>query len=235
MEAEKWEPLGDGFGVFTSPSFRFSGDSLLLADFSLQVAPPGGLAADLGAGCGIVAMLLAKAGTFAAIHAVEIQEEACRLIEQSAAQSGEMQTVHACHADLRALRGLLPGNRFDLVVCNPPYKQAGAGAASPHPARRLARQEEGCRFAEITQAAARLLRFGGSFCLCQRPERLCGVFEALCACGLEPKLLRVVQQRPGSEPSLLLIQARKGGKPGLRMLPTLVIENPQNPGPTATK
>ena len=43
--------------------------------------------------------------------------------------------------------------------------------------------------------------------------------------GLEPKKLRLVQQRQNSAPMLFLLEARRGGKPGLQILPTLLVED----------
>ena len=42
--------------------------------------------------------------------------------------------------------------------------------------------------------------------------------------GLEPKRLRLVQQRPGKAPFLFLLEGRRGGKPGLTVEPVLLIE-----------
>lgn len=64
-------------------------------------------------------------------------------------------------------------------------------------------------------AAARALKYGGDFYLVHRPERL----AQLCACaenaGLEPKRLALVRHQAGGSISLILLQCRKGAKPGL--------------------
>jgi len=58
-----------------------------------------------------------------------------------------------------------------------------------------------------------------------RPERLSEIFCTLTAHGLEPKRLRMVQYRQGSAPNLVLIEARRGGKPGLAIEPPLLLTN----------
>ena len=78
-------------------------------------------------------------------------------------------------------------------------------------------------FAILCAAAAYLLRTGGSFCLVHRPERLSELFVCLSAHGLEPKRLRLVCPREGSAPSLVLVEARRGGKPGLVIEPALLL------------
>ena len=64
-------------------------------------------------------------------------------------------------------------------------------------------------------AARRLLRNGGRFALCHRPERLCDVLCALRAQGLEPKRVKLLSHSPGHLPSLLLVEGVRQGRPGL--------------------
>ena len=93
-------------------------------------------------------------------------------------------------------------------------------------AARLARHEQPGTLDEVVAAASRLLRFGGRFCLCHRPERLADVVAALRRRGLEPKRLRTVQGAAASAPWLLLLEAKKGGKPGLRCEPPWLQDHP---------
>ena len=44
--------------------------------------------------------------------------------------------------------------------------------------------------------------------------------------GLEPKRLRLVCHRADSAPSLVLVEGRRGGKPGLNLLPSLILRGP---------
>jgi tRNA1(Val) A37 N6-methylase TrmN6 len=67
----------------------------------------------------------------------------------------------------------------------------------------------------LFRAAGWAVRYGGDFFLVHKPERL----SELCACGtkhgLEPKRLLLLRHRPGDPINLVLLQCRKGGKPGL--------------------
>jgi len=92
--------------------------------------------------------------------------------------------------------------------------------------RRTARTEEACTLEDICRTAGRLLRWGGAFCLVHKPERLTDLLCALRENGLEPKRLRLVSPRWDRAPSLLLAEARRGGRPGLRVEPPLILENP---------
>ena len=113
----------------------------------------------------------------------------------------------------------------DLVVCNPPYKASGCGVVNDNDHKRIARHEQECTINDVTKAAERLLNFNGRLCICQRMERLSDVIESMKKHGIEPKKIRFVQQRTTSAPKLFLIEGKKGAKPGMIALATLLIEN----------
>lgn len=217
------EPLGGGLQIYVTDSYHFSTDTILLANFSLQKGHK--KYADLGTGCGTIPLLWHRENTQLEIHAVEIQEDACALAQRSVEENqlGDAITVH--HADLRDLRGVLPFGCFDVVASNPPYKLGGSGIQNPESRKLIARHETECTLEDICETASKLLQFGGRFCVCQRPERLADVMEAMRQFSIEPKTLRLVQQRTTKAPKLFLLEGRKGGSRGfLNVLPTLLIE-----------
>ena len=140
--------------------------------------------------------------------------------------------VRAFNLPAGGFAGDRPAGSFDLAVCNPPYFPPSSGPPPKGEARRTARTEESCTLEEVCRAAARLLRWGGSFCLVHKPERLADLVCALRESGLEPKRLRFVCVRPERAPSLILMEARRGGRPGLRAEPPLALENADG-SPTA--
>ena len=78
----------------------------------------------------------------------------------------------------------------------------------------------------LAAAVGRLLKNGGRFALVHRPERLCDLFAALRSAGLEPKRLQMVQHDAAGVPGLVLLECRRGGKPGLRAEPALLLYDP---------
>lgn len=215
------ERLSYGTRLYVSDAHRFGTDAFLLAGFA---APrPKDRCCDLGAGCGIIPFIWCDKGPPASILAVELQEEGVALMRRSAALNGLEKQITPLHGDLRTLHSDKAGT-FDLVSCNPPYKAASTGILSQTHSDRIARHETACTSRDVAQAAARLLRFGGRLCVCQRPERLCDVLEAMRGSGIEPKRLRFVQQRPDTPPWLFLAEGKKGGKPFLRVERPLIIE-----------
>lgn len=215
---EHFELLGDGIGVFTTTAHAFGADALRLADF----VPPGlHTICEFGTGCGVIAVLLAARDAATHITALDVQADAVVLATKSVLQSGLQARVTTLTADWRHT-SLTPAS-FEAVVCNPPYFPPATGGVSADPARRLARHEESpAAFDELCAAAAKLLKHGGRFLFCHRPERMADLFSSLRQAGLEPKRLRLVQHDASSAPFLLLCEARKGGRAGLTCEPTFV-------------
>ncbi|MCL2513521.1 MAG: methyltransferase [Oscillospiraceae bacterium] len=222
MKAEI-ENIG-GFKLITSPEHRFGADAFLIAAFSKPEKSHN--IADLCTGCGIIPFYLMRYGIEPPVYAVDIEKNAIELLESSAALNNLEKNIVPVLADLRSLKGLLPFNFFDLITANPPYKPAGTGKLPCSAAAKTANHETSCTFEDVCESAAKLLRPGGRFCVCMRPERLASAFDALRQNKIEPKRLRFVSDKPSSAPFLALIEGRKcGKKDGLATEPQLCIRN----------
>lgn len=230
MSGERWEALAPGGLRFICGGGQFPPglDSFLLS--SLPRLKPGLRVCDLGCGTGLVSLLLLQRQRDLTVTGLDIQPEAVRLGTLAAAENGLADRLSFLAGDLR--EPVLPAGRFDLAVCNPPYFPPSSGPAPKGTARRTARTEESCTLEDVCRAAARLLRWGGSLCLVHRPERLADLLCALRQAGLEPKRLRLAAPRPEKAPSLVLAEARRGGRPGLTVEPPLILEGPDG-SPTA--
>lgn len=224
MGGERWEVLCPGGLRFVYGNGQFPPglDSFLLS--SMPRLKPGLKVCDLGCGTGLVALLLLQRQPDLVVTGLDIQPEAVRLANLAASENRLTDRLSFRLGDLRELP--LPAGTYDLAVCNPPYFPPSSGPLPKGDARRAARTEETCTLEDVCLAAARLLRWGGSFCLVHKPERLTDLLCTLRQTALEPKRLRWVSSRLEAVPSLVLLEARRGGRPGLRMEPPLVLENP---------
>ena len=202
--------------------FRPSTDTFLLGAFPRLRR--GMTVCELGAGTGLLSLLLLAREPELTVTGVELQPQACALFRRTAEENGLQGRMHCLEGDLR--QGLLPPGRFRLAVANPPYFPPDAGAVAPDAARRTARAETDCTLSQLCAAAARALTWGGSFCLVHRPDRLADVLEELRRVRLEPKRLRLVQYRAEKAPSLVLAEGRKGARPGLELLAPLILTGP---------
>lgn len=223
MADTRLEYLGSGISAVVSSEHSFGTDALLLADFAAPKRKE--KICDFGTGCGIIPLLWCRNGHDEKITAVEIQTAACEQVQAAIKHNALEKSLEVIHADIRCLKDVLPAGCYDLVTMNPPYKALYTGIKSSDEAGLIARHEVMCSLEEVAAAAAGVLKFGGRFCLCHRPERLCDVFIALRGAGLEPKRFRMVAQATGKAPWLILVEAKKGGKAGVIVEPQLLIKN----------
>jgi len=215
------ENIGGGFQAEVTRDHSFGTDSYLLAWFASP--KPNEQACDLGTGCGIIPLLWCRRQPALSVAAIEIQKEAVELARRSASRCGVEDRITVYHADLRDWKEILGPNTQNLVAMNPPYFPAGSGELSKSPAARIARHEgEGCSFLDVANAAFGLLKQGGRFCFCHRPERLADVLEILSQARLVPKRILFAHHTPNSSPWLFLCEARKGVSKGIKILPPFI-------------
>ena len=201
---EKTEQLGPYTLSWKDGVFPLGGDALALGAFS--TVKPGWRVCDLGTGSGVLLLLLARRAENLSLTGIDIDPLSARIARENLAANGLPGEILT--GDLR--RSPLPAGGFDLVVSNPPYFPVGSGKSGGP-----ARSEEFCSLEELCAAAGRLVKNGGRFALCHRPERLTDVLCALRAHGLEPKRLKLTAHAPDHPPSLLLVEAVKQAGPGL--------------------
>jgi len=202
--------------------YRFSVDSILLGRFA--AARAGQRVLDLGAGCGVIAILIGALCKPRQLVAVELQPALARLIALNA-ELNHIAVAAVC-ADLRqrAIPGIAPNN-FDLVVANPPYRRRFSGRESPDAGRRAARGETSAQLDDFVTAAARCARFGGRVAMVFDAARIIDLIASLRAHALEPKRLRFVHPRRERAASTVLIEACKGGGVEAAVEPPLIMYN----------
>ena len=198
------EQLGPDTLSWPDGVFPLGGDSLALGAFA--AVKPRWRVCDLGTGSGALLLLLARRAEGLSLTGVELDPLSAQTARDNLLENNLAGEI--VEGDLR--QAILPAGGFDLVISNPPYFPVGAGTSGGS-----ARSEESCTLNELCTAAARLVKNGGRFALCHRPERLTDVLCALRAHGLEPKRLKLISHSPGYPPSLVLVEALRQGKPGL--------------------
>ncbi len=222
MSAAAHEYLGAGITAVISGEHGFGTDAMLLAYFASPKRTD--RVCDLGTGCGIIPLLWCREKRENLITAIDIQPAACEQVRQAIELNSLQDKLEVINADLREMKGVVPLGIFDTVTMNPPYKAADAGIKSADTAALIARHEVMCSLSDIMQAAEKLLRFGGRFCICHRPERLSDILCLMRENSIEPKRLRLVCQREGAAPWLVLAEGRKGGRRGgLKIEPSLLL------------
>ena len=210
--------------VYEDTAFPPGTDSFLLS--SLPRLKAGLRVCDLGCGTGLLGLLLLQRQSKLQVTGIELQAAAVALAQKAIEKNRLQDCFSIIEGDLRNVKAHFKTGSFDLVICNPPYYPPQSGAVSGDPALRTARAETECTLEDVCRAASYLLRWGGSFCLVHKPERLTDLLCALRQAAIEPKRLRFVCKTAADAPSLLLLEGRRGGKPGLTIEPPLILQNP---------
>ena len=204
------ELLHNGYTLDLSRGgFPLSTDSVVLAGFVRLSRNAKVL--DLGSGCGTLGLLLCAEDPTCHVTGFELDEAAHGAALGNIRRNDLECRLESICADLRTIPDTVAPGSFTACVSNPPYFSGGPASA----AHTAARREDCCTLEDLLRSAAWALKYGGDFFLVHRPERLAEIFTKSAAVQLEPKRLCLVRHRADGPVSLVLVQCRKGAKPGL--------------------
>ena len=204
------EQLHNGFTLELCPgAFPLSTDSIALADFVRL--PKNATVLDIGSGCGTLGLLLCSRDDICKVTGIELDANAHKTALNNINANGISSRLSSICADAADLNRLVAPGSFSCCVSNPPYFSAGpASQKTP-----LARRDDMLSPDALFAGAAWALRYGGDFFLVHKPEML----AQLCALGakhnLQAKRLCLLRHKESGPVALVLLQLRKGAKPGL--------------------
>ena len=186
--------------------YRYSVDALLLAHFVLPAA--GETVLDLGAGSGVIPLILAQRGAPKKIVGVEIQRRLAGMARRNVRLNSLNHRITILHRDLKKLPEIFPPGSFDLILGNPPFRPLGSGNLSANPEKAIARHELRVTLSELLQVARRLLKPSGRICLVYPYERWSHLLGELRKAGLSVSRTQMAFDRKGGKPRLGLVESR---------------------------
>ncbi len=214
-------PIGGLEFYQASDGYRFSLDPVLLARFVRMKKRA--RVVDLGTGCGVLSLLLAKIGSPASVIGVERQAALAERAMRNVTHNDLGAVVQILNDDIREVRTLLSCGQFDLVVSNPPFRQADTGRISPGDERAAARHELFGGLEDFVQAASWLLNNGGAFAVIHLAERLAELLSVMQQEKLQPKRIRMVHPHADEAARLVLVEGVKSAGAGLLVEAPLII------------
>jgi tRNA1(Val) A37 N6-methylase TrmN6 len=200
---------------------RFSLDALLLSRFATLRSNQH--VVDLGAGNGVVSLILASLHPQITITAVEIQAALAQRAERNVKLNHLEKQIQIRRGDVRQVESLGAPASFDAVVCNPPYRRRESGRTSPNDEKQIARHEIHGGLNDFLKAGALLLRPKGRMALVYLASRTIDLLAAMRALKIEPKRLRMVHSFSDDPASLVLVEGVKGGRAGVTIEAPLII------------
>jgi len=206
---------------------RVGHDAILLA--AACPARAGERVVDLGAGVGAAGLALVARVDGVRVTLVEIDPDLAALAKQNAECNGLAARVTAVPLDVAAparafaAAGLGPES-IARVLMNPPFNDPRRHRPSPEAGRRLAHAGPNGTLALWLKVAARLLRPRGTLTLIWRAEGLADILGALVPAFGGVAVLPI-HGKPAEAAIRVLVQATKGSRAPLAMLPGLILND----------
>jgi tRNA1Val (adenine37-N6)-methyltransferase len=201
--------------------YRFSVDPLLLCGF----ADTGEVVAiaDLGTGCGVIPLIMARRCHAARIVGVEFQQQMAALARLNVAENGVADRVTVVEVDVLHCKGRLPHAGFDLVMANPPFRRQGSGRVSPREGRDAARHESTATLEDFLATAKYLVRPGGRIAFVHLAARLGEFLATAASLRLVPLRLQLVHGTGEADAKMFLCELTRGRGGELTVLPPLFL------------
>jgi tRNA1Val (adenine37-N6)-methyltransferase len=137
---------------------------------------------DIGAGSGLLALMMAQRISNAMVTACEIDETACEQARENISSSGWSERISVVNADIRTFTQNLKG--FDLIICNPPYFEKSL--KSHDSKRNVARHNDSLPFNDLIDCVNRMLHDDGRFALIVPADKAAIITSLAAAKKLSP-------------------------------------------------
>ncbi|GBD39575.1 Release factor glutamine methyltransferase [bacterium HR37] len=196
--------------------YRYSQDSIQIVDFANVKSKDRVL--DLGTGCGIIALLLAKKGSGRKIIGLEIQKELVDIARRNVVLNGFDNKIEIVEGDIRSIKSIFPPDSFDYVISNPPYLKVQPGFKGPISHRAIARHELLCNMGDVLEAMRYVLKSMRKGACVYPASRFVELIVEAKKRGLEPVRVRFVHTEPRRKAELVMVEFVKGGRSILEVL-----------------
>lgn len=199
--------------------YCFTSDSVMLANFA-NIKKSDNVC-EFCAGGGVISILISAKHSPRRIEAVEIQKEMFEMMEINIAENN-IQNIQAIHDDIKNYCKTVRSGSCDVVVCNPPYKKKNVKIIPQNDVKAIARHEILLDLKQLIACTNKILKFGGKFYVCYDANRSAELIYEMANVGIEAKRMFFTQPSQAKNATLVFIEAVKGGKPGVVVLPTLI-------------
>ncbi|ALQ40315.1 DNA methyltransferase [Fusobacterium hwasookii ChDC F174] len=206
-----------------SDYFNFSIDSLLISEF-VNIQKNTKKILDLGTGNAAIPLFLSKK-TSAKIYGIEIQEISYKLALRNININDLNEQIYIIYDNMKNYLNYFNMGSFDIVISNPPFFRINENTNFLNNLKQLsiARHEIEINLEELIKIASELVKDRGYFYLVHRADRLSEILNNLIEYRFEAKKIKFCYTTKYKNAKIVLIEAIKNGKPGLTILPPLII------------
>ena len=201
--------------------FNFSLDSVLLPNF-VKIKSNTKKILDLGTGNAPIPMILSTL-TDAELYGIELQDEIYELAKESIEINNLQDRITIIHDNMKNLDKYFEPNSFDIILSNPPYFKLNENSnINDNIQKTIARHEKEKTLSEIVFIAKKYLNNNGTFAIVHRTDRLIEIIEEFRKNNIEPKRIQLIYPKENTESNMVLIEGRKNGNVGLKVLKPLI-------------
>ena len=211
--------------IYQEPDwFSFSLDSVLLPNF-VSLNKNIKVIMDLCCGNAPIPLILSTK-TNAKIIGIELQEDVYKLAKDSVEYNKLESQIEILNMNIKDLKNKYSGDSIDVITCNPPYfKYLESSNINEDIHKVIARHEKEITLDEIVDISHYLLKNNGVLAMVHRTDRLIEIINTFNKYGLEVKKIRFIYPKVDSESNMILIEGKKNGNTGLKVLPPLYVHN----------
>ena len=159
---------------------------------------------EIGAGQGIMTLLLSKIEIFEKIFAVEIQKDIFEIFKKNIKINNLEEKITSINEDIKTIKG-----EYDFIFSNPPYKKINSGKLPENEAEQISKYEILLTLEELFYEIKRLLKNYGEFFVIVPDDRLNDVFRYIYANNMNILSIEINKYK---KLNLVIIHGKKGGK-----------------------
>ncbi len=207
--------------IQSSKGYTFTTDAVLLANTVRAYKTE--RVCELGAGSGVISLLVSKKTPAKEIVGIELQPRLADMATRSVALNELGDRVKIINANMKDVAQHVDKS-FDVVCVNPPYMEY-SGSVDDAKEIDICKREVHVTLKEVVEVASKLLKYGGRFYLIVKAERLTDLISAMREYKIEPKALIPVQPTVKKDIDTVIVEGRKNGNNGVKLFKPLVICN----------
>ena len=159
---------------------------------------------EIGAGQGIITLLLSKIEIFEKIFAVEIQKDIFEIFKKNIKINNLEEKITSINEDIKTIKG-----EYDFIFSNPPYKKINSGKLPENEAEQISKYEILLTLEELFYEIKRLLKNYGEFFVIVPDDRLNDVFRYIYANNMNILSIEINKYK---KLNLIIVHGKKGGK-----------------------
>ncbi|WP_315514348.1 methyltransferase [Leptotrichia wadei] len=159
---------------------------------------------EIGAGQGIISLLLSELDIISKIFAVEIQEEVFAALKKNIEINDLNGKIIPINKNIKNVNG-----EYDFIFSNPPYKKTSSGKMPENEMKRISKYEILLTLDELILEIRRLLKNYGEFFVVVPNSRLNDVFRCIYENRLNVLSVKVNKYK---KVDLVVVHGKKGGK-----------------------